>query len=124
MADKDDALDGARQLGDSSYWNKTSEQIANEFTPNTKGRARRAIEAAARFAYYAWQKRPSISPYRASDAAVGNTVDFAQWADGHVHQLLIEQGALFGDPDSVEQVKALAATGDKRAQALVAHLGV
>lgn len=122
MSEASDVVARSAQLGDSSQWKKTSEELAAEFSPNTKGWARRAIEKAAVGAWHLLLRRPSISPYRASESPVGNAVDFAQWTDGHVHQLLVEQGALFGDADSIAAVKALAAKGDKRALALAKHI--
>lgn len=120
-----DRLDAeAKQLGDSKvHWEgKTSEKLAEEYSPKTTGWARRAIERAALTAWHLVQRRPSTSVYRDSDAPIGTTLDFAQWADGTAHALFVEQGALFGDPDSLAIVKKYAAAGSARAKALLAHI--
>ncbi|MFT4128092.1 MAG: peptidoglycan recognition family protein [Gordonia sp. (in: high G+C Gram-positive bacteria)] len=115
---------GGGQLGDSSQWGKTSEQVAGEYSPSTKGWARRAIERAALTAWQLVQKRPSTSPYRGSATPIGTTLDFAQWADGGVHAIYTELGAFFGDTESLDRVKAAAAAGNTRATALLAHIAL
>ncbi|AXH49782.1 lysin A, glycosyl hydrolase domain [Gordonia phage Pleakley] len=114
----------AKQLGDSKvHWDgATSEKLAADYNPKTTGWARRAIERAALTAWHLVQRRPSTSPYRDSDNAIGTTLDFAQWADGTAHAIFIEQGAIFGDPDSLARVKKAATAGSTRAKALLAYI--
>ncbi|XAO35463.1 hypothetical protein SEA_MORGANA_29 [Gordonia phage Morgana] len=125
MSDATDALEGARQLGDSAAFGKgkTSRQLSDEYVPDTKGWARRAIERAALTAWLLVQRRPSTSPYRTSSAPIGDTADFVQWTDGTVHALYVEQGAMFGDPESLLLVRSAAAGGNPRAKALLSYLG-
>lgn len=122
MSDVSDTVSGARQLADSGQWGKTRDQLASEWSPESKGWARSAFERAAKTAWLLVQKRPSTSRFRFTNGPIGDTLDFVQWTDGNVHQLLIEQGALFGDPGSVEAVKKAADGGDERAKALLAFI--
>ena len=122
MSDASDTVGGARQLGDSSQWNKTVGVLADGYDPNKKGWARASIERAAKTAWQLVQKRVSTSPYRDSDSPVGDSLNFIQWTNGYAHALYVESGARFGDPDSLALVKKAAEGGNERAKALLADL--
>lgn len=123
MSDASDTVGGARQLGDSSQWNKTVGALADEYDPNKKAWSRASIERAAKTAWQLIQKRVSTSPYRDNDKPIGDTSDFVQWTNGYAHALYVEEGAKFGDPESLEIVKKAATAGNARAKALLASLG-
>ncbi|ANA86379.1 endolysin [Gordonia phage OneUp] len=111
----------AAQNGPASTWDKTPAQLAAEYDANNKGQwARTAIEKAA---YVLGLRRASISPYREHNGPVGDVGDMVAWTDGRVHALYYELGAMFGDPESVDVIRAQAGKGSTRAAALLKYIG-
>ncbi|QPO17117.1 hypothetical protein SEA_LILBEANIE_39 [Gordonia phage Lilbeanie] len=122
MADKDDALDGARQMGPTSQWDKTPAQVAAEYSATAKGqRARPAIERAA---LELTKRYSSRSEFRDHDGPIDNLGGLVANVDGRVHELwtLWLAVELKHEP-AIALLKAKAQAGSALARAALGRIG-
>jgi len=120
MSDTDDAVNGARQLGDVGQWPETPtpRAIAQTYSPDaTEQWARVAIEKAA---LELGQQLPGRSEYAAPGAPTDTLAGYVLDTDAHAYDLWLELGAIVGDTNSTEIVQAAADAGNTRAQAVLA----